>query len=133
MNRKLNRKTSSPFSMLAFGVVSLALSSLSAVVAQTNYANYTCDARIDYNQGIEICPKELINNGVCDNPNLDGEQDECDGQDCIDCNYHCRAFDADCFGCLNAVGCYYCSGDATCQNSELYQSDATRLSCLTPG
>ena len=90
MNRKLNRKISSPFSMLAFGVVSLALSSLSAVVAQTNYENYACDARIDYNPSIEICPKELINNGVCDNPNLDGNQAECDGQDCIDCNYHCK-------------------------------------------
>jgi hypothetical protein len=87
MNRKLDLKISSPFSMLAFGVASLALSSLSAVVAQTNY---TCDAQIDYNPAITICPKELINNQVCDNPNLGGEQDECDGQDCIDCNYHCK-------------------------------------------
>ena len=38
----------------------------------------------------------------------------------------------DCFGCLNAKGCYYCPGDATCQNSDLYQSSLKVLSCTAP-
>lgn len=31
-----------------------------------------------------------------------------------------RQFDADCYGCLNAKGCYYCPGDGRCTNSNLY-------------
>jgi hypothetical protein len=88
MNRKLNRITSSPCSMLAFGVVSLALSSLSAVVAQPG-SNYTCNPRLDYGTD-EFCPKANIQDGTCDNPNLGGKLDTCLGQDCIDCNFHCK-------------------------------------------
>ena len=40
-----------------------------------------------------------------------------------------QGFNSDCFGCLGATGCYYCPGDATCQNSELYQSANKVLSC----
>ena len=43
------------------------------------------------------------------------------------------AFKADCFGCLNAKGCYYCPGDATCQNSDLYKSENRVLSCNEAG
>ena len=44
-------------------------------------------------------------------------------------SYTGKAFDADCFGCLNAVGCYYCPGEGTCQNSNLYKSDNKDLIC----
>jgi len=43
-----------------------------------------------------------------------------------------QAFDADCYGCLNAKGCYYCPGDATCQNSNEYTSRNKVLSCNKP-
>ena len=41
-------------------------------------------------------------------------------------------FKYDCYGCLNAKGCYYCVGDATCQNSDLYTSSNKALSCTEP-
>jgi subtilisin family serine protease len=33
-----------------------------------------------------------------------------------------KQFDADCYGCINAKGCYYCPGDGTCENSPEWQS-----------
>jgi hypothetical protein len=56
---------------------------------------------------------------------------ECADGDCIDCNSLCRQFDYDCYGCLNAVGCYYCPGDGTCQNSPLYSFEGVTSSCTT--
>jgi len=107
----------------------LCLMSLTAV-AEDQEIDYTCNPQLDYNKDIEICPKDKIQNGVCDNPNHGGDGGEaCRGQDCIDCNYHCMSLSTDCFGCLNAKGCYYCPGDATCQNSDLYQSENKVLSC----
>ena len=41
-----------------------------------------------------------------------------------------QAFDADCYGCLNAQGCYYCPGDGQCLNSNAYQSNF--VSACTP-
>jgi len=118
MSRKLNK-----LSAFFLSLVSL------SVVAQGQDVDYTCDPRKDYGVD-EFCPKNNIGNGKCDNPNHGGDGgEECLQQDCIDCNYLCRAFDADCFGCLNAKGCYYCPGDATCQNSDLYQSETKLLSC----
>ena len=41
-------------------------------------------------------------------------------------------FRADCYGCLNARGCYYCPGDGTCENSNLYSSNNKVPSCQEP-
>eukprot|EP00536_Pseudo-nitzschia_multiseries_P016213 jgi/Psemu1/220597/e_gw1.1049.6.1 len=51
---------------------------------------------------------------------------------CVVCARAGRQFDADCYGCLNAKGCYYCPGDATCENSNLYTSQNKVLSCTVP-
>lgn len=117
----------SRFWIVAAWTVSFSLISLPEVLSQGT--NYTCDPFIDYNDNLEICPKSKINNNVCDNPNHGGEDENCLGQDCIDCNYHCGAFSADCYGCMTAIGCYYCPGDATCQNANIYRSDNKVLSC----
>jgi len=124
---------SSRFRFLSFGLVCVCLSPFSAVAEDTEI-DYTCDPRIDYNENsIDLCPKSFIQDGKCDNPNHGGDGGEdCLQQDCIDCNYHCMVFAADCFGCLNAKGCYYCPGDATCQNSDLYRSENKVLSCNVP-
>jgi len=133
MDRKTN--TTHRSSVLAIWLLALALASTSVLAEEdVDTTDYTCDARVDY-QDPKIpgtCPTEKIQNGVCDNPNHGGDDDSCLEQDCIDCNFHCQQFAADCFGCLNAKGCYYCPGDATCQNSDLYQSSVTKLSCTAP-
>ena len=49
------------------------------------------------------------------------------------CSFEGGQFQADCSGCLNAKGCYWCPGDATCQNSNLYQSAEKNLLCKVPG
>ena len=38
-------------------------------------------------------------------------------------------FTGDCYKCVTAKGCYYCPGDGTCQNSDLYTSKRAMLSC----
>jgi len=92
--------------------------------------DYTCDPNSDY--GVRsTC--STVDDGVCDDSNLGGKGwDGCRNQDCFDCNYHCSSFDADCYGCLGAKGCYYCPGDATYQNSNLYMSRNKTLTCITP-
>lgn len=121
----------SRFWIVAAWTVSFSLISLPMVVAQEG-TNYTCNPFLDYDQNVEICPKAKISNNVCDNPNHGGDDEKCLGQDCIDCNYNCGAFSADCFGCMNALGCYYCPGDASCQNANVYRSDNKKLSCTNP-
>mmetsp|Transcript_153 Transcript_153/g.388 ORF Transcript_153/g.388 Transcript_153/m.388 type:complete len:1944 (+) Transcript_153:467-6298(+) len=82
--------------------------------------NYTCFPGRDANPN-SACPTQ--GDGVCDDPNLGGSGgDKCKNQDCIDCNVHCNQFEADCYGCLNAQGCYYCPEDGTCDNSDQYYS-----------
>jgi len=96
--------------LLLFLLVSRALS--------LSDTDYTCYLDKDDESG---CP---LYNDECDNPNLGGSGgDDCRFQDCLNCNYHCRQFDADCYGCVNAKGCYYCPGDGTCVNSNLYSSN----------
>ena len=99
------------------------------VLQKKKEVDYTCYPGLDYS-GENKCP--TIQDGKCDNPNHDGLEELCLNQDCIDCNFYCQSFSADCYGCLNAVGCYYCEGDATCNNSNLYQSSNKALTCTTP-
>lgn len=74
------------------------------------------------------CP--TLNDKVCDDPNWGGSGgDRCKNQDCIDCNIHCKQFTADCYGCLNTNGCYYCPEDGTCENSDQYISSNRQKQC----
>jgi len=76
-----------------------------AAPTQEATIDYTCDIYKDWK-----CP--TTQDGVCDNPNHGGSGgDDCLNQDCIDCIGHCQQFDADCYGCINAKGCYYRPGD----------------------
>jgi subtilisin family serine protease len=43
-----------------------------------------------------------------------------------------QKFDTDCYGCLNAKGCYYCPGDGICENSDEYSSSNKDRQCTTP-
>jgi len=98
------------------------------VLAETDY---TCDISADYpSSGSAQCPS--IQNGVCENPNLvSGGDEACRGADCIDCNTFCEAFAADCYGCLNAKGCYYCPEDGNCQNSDRYNFGSKNSACTS--
>merc|ERR1740130_2098924 len=88
---------------------------LLVVQAQSNDRDYTCNPRDDYSAGNK-CP--TLEDGKCDDLRITSLGNEfCINQDCIDCNSECQKFDFDCYGCLDAKGCYYCEGDATCQNS----------------
>ena len=40
-----------------------------------------------------------------------------------------QQFNADCYGCINAKGCYYCPGDGTCMNSNQYTSPNKVSTC----
>jgi len=138
---------SSRFWILAFSAISLSLATLPAVANPFDdddlvdddddddnnndkvvSGEYTCNPRLDYSSA-NTC--KTIQNGICDNPNHGGGGGkDCFEQDCIDCNYFCGEFDADCFGCLNAVGCYYCPEDASCKNSDMYlTTDKTKVTC----
>ncbi len=80
--------------MLAIWLLALALVSTTVQADEDvdTAIDYTCDARVDY-QDPKIpgtCPTEKIQNGVCDNPNHGGTDDSCAEQDCIDCNFHCE-------------------------------------------
>ena len=44
-----------------------------------------------------------------------------------------KAFVADCVGCLNAPGCYYCPEDGTCENSDMYSSTNSNRQCTSRG
>eukprot|EP00537_Pseudo-nitzschia_pungens_P011055 CAMPEP_0172385844 /NCGR_PEP_ID=MMETSP1061-20121228/3454_1 /TAXON_ID=37318 /ORGANISM="Pseudo-nitzschia pungens, Strain cf. pungens" /LENGTH=1877 /DNA_ID=CAMNT_0013115001 /DNA_START=415 /DNA_END=6048 /DNA_ORIENTATION=- len=100
------------------------------VAAANPEIDYTCNPANDYTDGNKC---QTIQNGICDDPRHGGSGgDACFGQDCIDCNFLCRQFDADCYGCLNAKGCYYCPEDGTCENSNLYVSKNKVLSCTEP-
>lgn len=93
----------------------LLASNRQSVVKADDDRDYTCDPNKDYVSSNEC---QTIGDGVCDDPNHGGNGGEaCRNQDCLDCNFHCGAFDADCYGCVNAKGCYYCPGDGTCENS----------------
>ena len=83
----------------------------------------------------DTCPTQF--NGVCE-----AGTGSCN-LDCLDCD-QCEQFSQDCTSCLQN-GCYYCAGDATCYNSNLYSfnqfshcTDATSYlhsgdSCEVPG
>jgi hypothetical protein len=93
-----------------------------------NAQDYTCDAIADQSSA---CPG--LYNGLCESRHAfqDGVSTipECENGDCYDCNVLCKQFDYDCYGCLNAVGCYYCPGDATCNNSPYYIFEDKAASC----
>jgi subtilisin family serine protease len=101
-------------------------SSLRLLQKKNNDIDYTCYPSLDYS-GENKCP--TIGDGKCDNPNHGGTEELCIEQDCIDCNFNCQSFSTDCYGCMTAIGCYYCEGDATCNNSNLYKSSNKVLSC----
>lgn len=104
--------------LVAMFLVSLlaSLSSPSFVVAQggggsSEIEDYSCDVLFD------SCGSRF--NQICDSNLGDNPLPGCETSDCGDCDL-CRQFDADCEGCLNANGCNWCPGDATCFNSPLY-------------
>lgn len=81
--------------------------------------DYTCNVLTDQ------CPTR--NNGKCESSlsNTPSNNPFCRNGDCLDCNYLCTQYDSDCTGCLSAVGCFWCPGDATCNNSPYYSVSAT--------
>ena len=74
---------------------------------RANESDFTCNYLDD------TCPFSF--DGECD----DGIFDGCQGGDCYDCDL-CRSLSYDCQACTAAEGCYWCPGDGTCQNSNLY-------------
>ena len=87
----MNRKSKPPFrcSLLSIIVACLSLVSFSVVAQEIDY---TCDPNRDYGnpKAPDSCPEELIQNGICDNPNHGGLEESCRGEDCIDCNFYCK-------------------------------------------
>jgi len=88
---------------------------------QTNDLDYTCNPIGD----------TCSSNGVCEDPEFGGSNTNpaCRNADCLDCNVNCRQFENDCYGCLNAQGCYYCPEDGTCDNSDLYLYSIAQKQC----
>jgi hypothetical protein len=87
--------------------------SLERIAAQNNQS-LACDFPND-----TTCSS--TNDGVCDST-LGGPNPKpgCEDGDCVDCDM-CRSdYSHDCSGCLNAEGCVWCPGDATCYNSASY-------------
>ena len=70
-------------------VISIARGQDAVFEPPLNPVNFTCSATWDYGPK-GTCPKEKINDGECDNPNHGGEDENCAGQDCIDCNKFCK-------------------------------------------
>jgi len=98
---------------------------LLASIISAQGIDYTCNLQFDSSSGCQ-----MLQDGVCDDPNHGGSGGEsCRNQDCIDCNRQCKQFDNDCYGCLNAQGCYYCPGDGTCFNSNLYSIPGRISAC----
>lgn len=77
----------------------------------TGQPDYTCDVFND------PCPYTF--NNVCDSNYGTNPRNGCENADCADCD-QCEQFHYDCNGCLNAIGCFWCPGDATCYNSPYY-------------
>lgn len=119
--------------LLLLAATALAIVSLTnpaAVTANPEEIDYTCDPGLDYSPDNQC---QTIQDGICDDPRHGGSGgDACIGQDCIDCNVHCKQFQADCYGCLNAKGCYYCPEDGTCENSNFYTSTNKVPACSEP-
>ncbi len=76
--------------------------------------DYTCDLQADR------CPSQQ--NGVCESSFglIPSNDPSCRDGDCFDCNILCGQFNYDCTGCLTAIGCFWCPGDGTCNNSPNY-------------
>jgi hypothetical protein len=83
--------------------------------------DYSCDFLNDQ------CGSQF--DGVCDSILGTNALPGCGSGDCFDCNL-CAQFNADCKGCLEAKGCYYCPGDGTCNNSPIYIFEGGIQSCL---
>ncbi|KAG7367189.1 subtilase family protease [Nitzschia inconspicua] len=69
--------------------------------------------------------------GKCDSVLGNNTLPGCGNSDCFDCNL-CSQFNADCKGCLEAKGCFYCPGDGTCNNAPTYIFEGAIQSCLEP-
>lgn len=119
--------------MTQFRVITLSSLALLLLASNRNLfveaddLDHTCYFQRDY-RSTNKC--QTIQNKVCDDPNLGGSGgDDCLNQDCLDCNYLCRAYDNDCRGCINAKGCFYCPEDGSCENSADYKSSNKIQQC----
>lgn len=76
--------------------------------------DYTCNDQAD------SCPTK--ENGICESSfgSTPSNDPSCRNGDCLDCNYLCQQFNYDCNKCLTTIGCYWCPGDGTCNNSPNY-------------
>jgi hypothetical protein len=84
-------------------------------------ADFACNVLQD------SCPTTY--NGVCESE-YGTNQAACLKGDCGDCD-QCVQFSFDCQGCTSN-GCYFCPGDATCYNSNLYTITGAVASCNVP-
>eukprot|EP00539_Tryblionella_compressa_P008268 CAMPEP_0178775504 /NCGR_PEP_ID=MMETSP0744-20121128/24230_1 /TAXON_ID=913974 /ORGANISM="Nitzschia punctata, Strain CCMP561" /LENGTH=842 /DNA_ID=CAMNT_0020432491 /DNA_START=72 /DNA_END=2600 /DNA_ORIENTATION=+ len=82
------------------------------------------------NVSADECNSQM--DGVCDSSLGTNPLAGCETGDCMDCNL-CQQFNYDCQGCLNATGCFWCPGDATCNNSPDYDfGPSVQQSCTDP-
>lgn len=95
------------------------------LISVASAQDYTCDLLNDKcpTSGNDQCESSLSSTPSSD--------PACRNGDCLDCNFLCQQFDYDCTGCLSTAGCYWCPGDATCNNSPHYLFSATS-SCNAP-
>ena len=118
--------------LLPFAIV-VAISGVgkSPASAQRIYRDLSCNATLEFtyatnnstNATSECEP--YLENGRCDSElGWDPKIPECERADCDDCNYFCEELSYDCGECLSN-GCYWCPGDGTCHNSDLYYAHLT--------